>query len=90
MTDFVAIVQKNNVEFSGVIKNISSRPLLVPRIKVLVIREDRKILIEKNILIKNRVILPSKVIEFKDFIDMRLKEENVIVKATILKKIFEH
>ncbi|MDC0226888.1 zinc-ribbon domain-containing protein [Alphaproteobacteria bacterium] len=88
LTDFVAIVQKNNIEFSGVIKNISSRPLLVPRIKVLVIREDRKILIEKNILIKNRVILPSKVIEFKDFINMRLKEENVIVKATILKKIF--
>ena len=90
LTDFVAIVQKNNVEFSGVIKNISSRPLLVPRIKVLVIREDRKILIEKNILIKNKIILPSKTIEFKDFIDMKPKEENVIVKATILKKIFEH
>lgn len=90
LTDFVAIVQKNNVEFSGVIKNISSRPLLVPRIKVLVIREDRKILIEKDILIKNKIILPSRIIQFKDLINMKLKEENVTVKATILKEIFEH
>ena len=33
---------------------------------------------------------PKKTIEFKDFIDMKLKEENVIVKATILKNVFEH
>ena len=88
MIDFVATVQQNNIKFAGIIKNNSSRPILTPRIKILVIREDRKILMEQIIVIKNRIINPSSVIEFIEFADIKFKEENISVKATILKKMF--
>ena len=55
------------IKFSGVIKNNSLRPILTPRIKVLAIREDRKILIEKIIVTNEKIIMPSSTIEFNDF-----------------------
>jgi hypothetical protein len=88
MVDFVATIQKNNIQFAGVIKNISSRPILTPRIKILAIREDRKILKEQIIVINDRIIMPSSIIEFKEFTKIKFKGENVTIKATILKKMF--
>ena len=88
MVDFVATTQQETVKFSGVIKNNSLRPILTPRIKVLAIREDRKILIEKIIVTNEKIIMPSSTIEFNDFSRINSKEENISVKAVILKKLF--
>ena len=88
MIDFVATVQLNNIKFAGVIKNNSSRPILTPRIKILAIREDRKILMEQIIVINDKIIKPFSVIEFKEFTKIKFREENISVKATILKKMF--
>jgi hypothetical protein len=88
MVDFVATIQQETVKFSGVIKNNSLRPILTPRIKVLAIREDRKILIEKIIVTNEKIIMPSSTIEFNDFSRINSKEENISVKAVILKKLF--
>lgn len=88
MVDFVATTQQETVKFSGVIKNNSLRPILTPRIKILAIREDRKILMEKIIVTNERIIMPSSTIEFNDFSRINSKEENISVKAVILKKLF--
>ena len=88
MVDFVATIQKDTVKFSGVIKNNSLRPILTPRIRILAIREDRKILMEKIIVTNKKIIMPSSAIEFKDFSKINSKEENISVKAVILKKLF--
>ena len=88
MVDFVATIQQETVKFSGVIKNNSLRPILTPRIKILAIREDRKILMEKIIVTNERIIMPSSTIEFNDFSRINSKEENISVKAVILKKLF--
>ena len=88
MIDFVATVQLNNIKFAGVIQNNSSRPILTPRIKILAIREDRKILMEQIIVINDKIIMPSSVIEFKKVTQVTFKAENISVKAKILKKIF--
>ena len=88
MVDFVATIQQETVKFSGVIKNNSSRPILTPRIRILAIREDRKILMEKIIVINEKIIMPSSTIEFNDFSRINSKEENISVKAVILKKLF--
>ena len=88
MVDFVATIQQETVKFSGVIKNNSLRPILTPRIRVLAIREDRKILIEKIIVTNEKIIMPSSTIEFNDFSRINSKEENISVKAVILKKLF--
>ena len=90
MIDFVAIIKKNDVKFAGIIKNSSSRPILTPRIKILAIREDRKILMEKIIVMNDKIIMPLSVIEFEKFTTINLKEENISVKATILKKLFSN
>ena len=90
MTDFVATIKKNNIKFAGTIKNNSSRPILTPRIKILAIREDRKILMEKTIVINDKIIMPLSVIDFKEVTKIKFKEENISVKATILKKIFSN
>ena len=76
MTDFVATVNQKKIKFSGVIKNNSSRPILTPRIRVLAIREDRKILMEQIIVLNDIIIKPSAVIEFKEFAKVEFKEEN--------------
>ena len=88
MVDFVATIQQNTVKFSGVIKNNSLRPILTPRIRILAIREDRKILMEKVIVTNEKIIMPSSTIEFKDFSTINSKEENISVKAVILKNLF--
>ena len=90
MVDFVATVKENNIKFAGIIKNNSSRPILSPRIKILAIREDRKILMEQIIVINDKIIMPLSVIEFKQFTKIKFKEENISVKATILKKMFSN
>ena len=88
MVDFVATIQQETVKFSGVIKNNSLRPILTPRIRILAIREDRKILMEKIIVINEKIIMPSSTIDFNDFSRINSKEENISVKAVILKKLF--
>ena len=88
MVDFVATIQQETVKFSGVIKNNSLRPILTPRIRILAIREDRKILMEKIIVTNEKIIMPSSAIEFNDFSRINSKEENISVKAVILKKLF--
>ena len=90
MVDFVATVKENNIKFAGIIKNNSSRPILSPRIKILAIREDRKILLEQILVISDKIIMPLSVIEFKQFTKIKFKEENISVKATILKKMFSN
>ena len=90
MVDFVATIQKKNIQFSGVIKNISSRPILTPRIKILAIREDRKILKEQIIVINDKIIMPSSIIEFKELTKIKFKGENISIKATILKKLLSN
>ena len=88
MVDFVATIQQETVKFSGVIKNNSLRPILTPRIRILAIREDRKISMEKIIVTNEKIIMPSSTIEFNDFSRINSKEENISVKAVILKKLF--
>ena len=88
MVDFVATVQLNSIKFAGVIKNNSSRPILTPRIKILAIREDRKILMKQIIVINDKIIMPYSFIEFKELTQIKFNEENISIKATILKKIF--
>ena len=58
MINFVATFQNQKVKFSGIIKNTSNRPILVPRLKILAIREDRKIILEKIITLKDKIIFP--------------------------------
>ena len=65
-------------------------PLLTPRIKILAIREDRKILKEQIIVINDKIIMPSSIIEFKEFTKIKFKGENISIKATILKKLFSN
>ena len=43
MIDFGATLQKNKVQFFGYLKNNSSRPVMIPKIKVLAVTEDGKI-----------------------------------------------
>ena len=88
MTDFVATVKKNKIKFAGTIKNNSSRPILIPRIKILAIREDRKILMEQIIVINDKIIMPLSDIQFKKLTKINFEQDNITIKATILKKIF--
>ena len=62
MVDFVATVKENNIKFAGIIENKSSRPILSPRIKILAIREDRKILMTTIIVVNDQIIMPLSVI----------------------------
>ena len=85
--NFVATFQNQKVKFSGTIKNTSNRPILIPRVKILAVREDRKIILEKVLSLKDKIIMPLSEITFSEVLDMQLKKENVTVKATLLKKI---
>ena len=82
---FGATFQKNDVKFFGVLKNNTSRPILAPKIKVLAVTEDGKIVVEKIILITEKILMPSAKIEFYDIVKMNFKKENISVRATILK-----
>ena len=91
LINFVATVQDKEVRFSGTIKNISKRPILVPRIKILGIREDRKIILEKILILDDKIIHPNSEISFKKLVGVNIQNQNsVTVKATLLKKIFEY
>ena len=90
LIDFAATVQEKEIRFTGTIRNTSKTPILVPRIGVLGIREDRKIILEKNLILEDKIIPPKSEINFKKIvgIDIPYKKDNVTIKATLLKKYF--
>ena len=92
LTSFVAKVQDQEIRFSGIIKNISKRPILVPRIKILGVREDRKIIMEKILILEDKIIYPNSEISFNKLVKVNIQnqKDNVTVKATLLKKVFEY
>jgi len=85
--DFGATFQKNDVKFFGVLKNNASRPILAPKIKVLAVTEDGKIVVEKIIPMTEKILMPSSKIAFSNVVKMNFKKENIRVRATILKEI---
>ena len=85
--DFGATFQNNDVKFFGTLINNTSRPILAPKIKVLAVTEDGKIVVEKIIPITQKILMPSSKIEFYDIVKMNFKKENISVRATILKEI---
>ena len=85
--DFGATFQNNDVKFFGILINNTSRPILVPKIKVLAVTEDGKIVVEKIIPITQKILMPSSKIEFYDIVKINFKKENISVRATILKEI---
>ena len=90
LNNFIATVQKQEVRFSGTIENISKRPLLVPRIKILGVREDRKIILEKTLILEDNIIYPKTKLNFNKLVKVNIQNEkdNITIKATLLKKIF--
>ena len=86
--DFGATFQNNDVKFFGILINNTSRPILAPKIKVLAVTEDGKIVVEKIIPITQKILMPSSKIEFYDIVKINFKKENISVRATILKEIF--
>lgn len=90
LTNFIAKVQEQEIRFTGAIKNISKRPMLVPRIKILGVREDRKIIMEKILTLEDKIIFPNSEISFNKLVRVNIQnqKDNVTVKATLLKKIF--
>ena len=89
MINFVATFQNEKVKFVGTIKNTSNRPILVPRLKILAIREDRKIILEKIITLKDKIIFPLSQVKFNEMLEIQSKKENISVKATLIKKIYD-
>ena len=89
MINFVATFQNEKVKFVGTIKNTSNIPILVPRVKILAIREDRKIILEKIITLKDKIIFPLSETKFSEMLEMNSKKENISVKATLIKKIYD-
>ena len=87
LTDFVATAKNGQIKFSGTITNGSERPILVPRIKILAIREDRKIILEKILVLDQKIIKPKSIIKFQNGLSFKSNNENVSVKATLLKEI---
>ena len=89
LTDFVATAKNGQIKFSGTITNGSERPILVPRIKILAIREDRKIILEKILVLDQKIIKPKSMIKFQNGLSFNSNNENVSVKATLLKEILD-
>ena len=92
LINFAATLQDHDIKFTGVIKNNSKKPILVPRIRVLAIREDRKIILEKVLVLEEKIVSPKSNISFNKILRVKIKEkkENVTVKATLLKKVFDY
>ena len=90
LTNFIAKVQEQEIRFTGTIKNLSKKPILVPRIKILGVREDRKIIMEKIIILEDKIIFANSEIKFNKLVsvDIQNKKDNVTIKATLLKKVF--
>jgi hypothetical protein len=86
--DFGATLQKNEVQFFGFLENTSSHPVMLPKIKVLAVMEDGKILLEKIISMNGKVLKPYSKIQFNKIVKVDFKTENISVRATILKEIF--
>ena len=89
LIDFVATAKNGQIKFSGTITNGSERPILVPRIKILAIREDRKIILEKILVLDQKIIKPKSMIKFQNGLSFKSNNENVSVKATLLKEIMD-
>ena len=89
LTDFFATAKNGQIKFSGTITNGSVRPILVPRIKILAIREDRKIMLEKILVLDQKIIKPNSMIKFQNGLSFKSNNENVSVKATLLKEILD-
>ena len=91
LKNFAATFQNQKVRFTGIIKNNSNRPILTPRIKILVIREDRKIILEKILILEEKIIPPNSKINLNKLVKSQINhnEENVSVKATLIKKFFD-
>jgi len=89
LIDFVATAKNGQIKFSGTITNGSERPILVPRIKILAIREDRKIMLEKILVLDQKIIKPKSMIKFQNGLSFKSNNENVSVKATLLKEIMD-
>mgnify|MGYP007045263216 CR=1 FL=1 len=53
----------------GTIKNTSNRPILVPKVQILAVREDRKIILEKVLNLKDKIIRPLSEIKFSEIIE---------------------
>ena len=64
----------------------------MPRIKILAIREDRKIIFEKTLILEDKIILPNSEIIFNKTLKIQMdnKKENVTVRATLIKKVFDY
>ena len=92
LTNFIATVQDQDIKFSGTIKNNSKRPILAPRIKVLAIREDRKIILENVLVLEEKIVSPNSELSFDKILSVKIKEkkENVTVKAILLNKVFDY
>ena len=87
LKDFVATSKDREIKFSGMITNDSKRPILVPRIKILAVREDRKIILEKILVLGPKIIKPNSMIKFQDSVQVKSNNENISVKATLLKEL---
>lgn len=87
LKDFVATSKDREIKFSGMITNDSKRPILVPRIKILAVREDRKIILEKILVLDPKIIKPNSMIKFQDSVQFKSNNENITVKATLLKEL---
>ena len=92
LINFIAKVQEQEIRFTGKIKNISKRPILVPRIKILGVREDRKIIFEKILILEDKIIYPNSEISFNKLVGLNIQnqKDNVTIKATLLKKVSEY
>jgi len=91
LINFVATLKEQEVRLTGVIKNNFNRPVLMPRIKILAIREDRKIIFEKTLILEENIIPPKSEIILNKLLKIQInnKKENVSVKAVLLKKVFD-
>ena len=87
LKDFIATFKDREIKFSGMITNDSQRPILVPRIKILAVREDRKIILEKILVLEPKIIKPNSMIKFQDSVQFNSNNENISVKATLIKEI---
>ena len=88
IVDFGATLQKDKVQFFGFLENNSYHPVMLPKIKVLAVMEDGKILLEKIISTNDKVLKPYSRIQFSQIVEVEFKKENISVRATILKEIF--
>ena len=87
LKDFVATSKDREIKFSGMITNDSKRPILVPRIKILAVREDRKIILEKILVLGHKIIKPNSMIKFQDSVQFKSNNENISVKVRLLKEL---